>query len=186
MCQIDIDVLSSVCNHIVHILQGMHNKWWKYLHIVNVCDVKLHVQEIPFFIIFLICLMTMSALIIYNTNPLNHLLYLSWHERQKKSSHVRLQQSKEARMTLKRDLMLHNGWQTINDAVFSIELAPFSMQSELGTYSKNQKNRSEFTFPPWSMRQMLTFWNQSACRTEYSALLEILTGEYQIVNCLWL
>jgi hypothetical protein len=54
-----IDMLSSVYNHTVHNSQGMHNNRWKYLHIMNVCDVKLHVQETPFFIIFLIYLMTM-------------------------------------------------------------------------------------------------------------------------------
>jgi hypothetical protein len=40
--------------------------------------------------------------------------------------------------------------------------------------------------PLCSTRRTLTSWNCGACRTEYSALLEILTSAYQSVNCTWL
>jgi hypothetical protein len=36
--------------------------------------------------------------------------------------------------------------------------------------------------PPGSMRRMLTYWNCSACRKEYNALLKILKGAHQSVN----
>jgi hypothetical protein len=48
--------------------------------------------------------------------------------------------------------------------------------------------RSVMTYacPPGSMRRTLTSWYCSACRTEYSALLENLTGAHRAANCTWL
>jgi hypothetical protein len=40
--------------------------------------------------------------------------------------------------------------------------------------------------PSGSMRRTLASWNCSSYRTEYSVLLEILTGAHQPVNCTWL